>query len=109
MKRWLPFTILVLGIIALMIFLIFTGQDDDYVPLSSDPAVVYKEACARCHGERGQGERFLYPDLSEEYIEIEKTVYIVRNGELFMPAFPNIPDSTLNRLAEFIAKQRYKE
>jgi len=92
----------------LVIFLLYTGQSEDYLPNSSDPSIVYKEACVRCHGEQGEGEGFLYPDLSLEDIDEEKVFYIVRNGELFMPSFPHIPDSTLSKLATFMSEKKYR-
>jgi cytochrome c551/c552 len=109
MRKWLPFIVLLLVIVGMLGFMLVTGQTDDYIPLTSDPAIVYKEACAECHGEKGKGEGPLYADLADEYMEKEGVVEIVRNGDLFMPAFPNIPDSTLNRLAEYVANREFVE
>ena len=107
MKRWYPFIILIIAIFFLVNFLLFTGQDDDYIPEISDPSFVYQQACVRCHGERGEGEGLLYPDLSQETLAEEEVFNIVRNGEFFMPAFPNIPDSTLNNLAEYVVNKEF--
>jgi len=109
MKRWAPFVILILIIFVLVIFLLYTGQTDEYVPLSSDPSLVYKEACVGCHGEQGEGESFLYPDLSKELISEEEVMAIVRNGKLLMPSFPHIQDSTLINLATYISGKMFKK
>jgi mono/diheme cytochrome c family protein len=108
MKRWLPFIILIVVIFLLVNYLLFTGQKAEYTPESSDPSIVYKEACLRCHGERGEGGGLLYPDLLIENIDEEEILDIVRNGKLFMPSFPHIPDSTLSKLATYVSDKRFK-
>jgi mono/diheme cytochrome c family protein len=95
------------AIFILINFLMFSGQDSDYTPTTSDPAVVFREVCVECHGKRGEGEGFLYPDLANELIDEEEVIDIVRNGALFMPAFPNIPDSTLKKLAVYIGQKKF--
>ena len=107
MRRWYPFIILVIAIFILVNYLIFTGQDDDYIPKTSNPSIVYQQACVRCHGERGEGEGMLYPDLSDEVLVEDEVFRIVRKGDFLMPAFPNIPDSTLNKLAEYVVNKKF--
>ena len=108
MRRWYPFIILIVAIFILINFLMFSGQDSDYTPTTSDPAVVFREVCVECHGKRGEGEGFFYPDLAKELINKEDVIEIVRNGALFMPAFPNIQDSTLRKLSEYVANKKFK-
>jgi mono/diheme cytochrome c family protein len=91
----------------LVIFLLYTGQTDKYVPETSDPSRIYKEACVGCHGEQGKGEGILYPDLSKESLSEEGVINIVRNGEFFMPSFPYIPDSTLINLADYVSGKKF--
>lgn len=104
MKKWYPFVILVVAIVFLVIFMIFTGQTNEYIPTTSDPAVVYQEACQECHGVRGEGEGLLYPNIAEVDEGVEEIIEIVKDGALFMPAFPNIPDTTLEKLAEYVSQ-----
>jgi mono/diheme cytochrome c family protein len=106
MRRWYPFLILIIAIFMLVNFLIFTGQDDEYIPETSDPSVVYQQACVRCHGERGEGDGMFYPDLSDEVLFEDEVFRVIRNGDFLMPAFPNIPDSTLHNLVEYVVKKR---
>jgi hypothetical protein len=108
MKKWMPFIILIVAIFILVNYLLFTGQDDTYVPKTSDPSIVYQEACAECHGEKGTGKGFLYPDLVHEYLEEEAIIHIVRNGDFFMPSFPHIPDSTLKKLSSYVAQKEFR-
>jgi len=107
MRKWIPFIVIIIIIFVLVIFLFFTGQTNEYIPETSNPDQVYKEACAGCHGERGKGEGVLYPDLAKESLEVREIIDVVRNGELFMPSFPHIPDSTLQKLALYVSEKQF--
>ena len=108
MKKWLPFILIILAVFILVIFLILSGRSNNYRPATSNPALVYKEACMTCHGERGEGNGFLYPDLSEDILNEKGVFDIVRKGGLFMPSFPAIADSTLTKLAIYISDKGFK-
>ena len=108
MKRLLPFILIILTVFILVNFLLFTGQINEYRPETSDPSLVYKEACMECHGGNGEGNGLLYPDLSQELLSEEAVYNIVRNGKLFMPSFPQIPESTLNKLALYVSNKKFK-
>jgi len=107
MKRWALFIFLISLVAILSLYLFLVDQTDMYIPDVADPAVVYGEACARCHGESGQGGGILYPGLSGNRDSPDEVQHIVRNGASFMPAFPNIPDTVLVRLAEYVARKKY--
>jgi len=98
-----------IAVFALVNFLLLTGQDNDYIPLTSDPAIVYQEVCQECHGKGGKGEGLLYPDISGSNASEREVFELVRNGALLMPAFPNIPDSTLEKLAGYVVEKKYQE
>ena len=107
MIKWFPFILLVLLIIILSFFLIFSEYRDDYEPTTTDSAQIYNEACARCHGEDGKGSGLLYPDLVEESFSDEDVIRILKTGKLFMPAFPQIPDSVLKNLANYMTGRKF--
>ena len=108
MRRWVPFIILMLFVLIFIYFLLFTSQTSEYLPKSSDPSLVYKEACSGCHGVQGEGTGLIYPDLTEEMLTENGVMYIVKKGELFMPSFPFIPDSTLKKLASYVAEKKFR-
>ncbi len=107
MKRWILFIFLISLVVILSLYLFLADQTDLYIPNDADPAVVYGEACARCHGESGEGAGILYPALSGNRNRPEEVQDIVRKGASFMPAFPNIPDTVLAGLAEYVAQKKY--
>ena len=109
MLRWIPFTALILLAAVVSVFVFLVDQTDQYTPESADPGTVYSEACARCHGERGEGSAWLYPALSGNRDDAQEVIEIVRRGATFMPSFPNIPDSILSRLAGYVAQKSYLE
>lgn len=99
---------IILAVFVLVIFLMLSGRSNNYRPETSDPALVYKEACITCHGAKGEGNGFLYPDLSEDILSEKGVFDIVRKGGLFMPSFPGIADSTLTKLAIYISNKGFK-
>jgi len=107
MKRWIPSILLISFVVVLSLYMFVIDQVDTYIPNTTDPVVVYREACARCHGEKGEGSAILYPALSGQHDIPEDVRRIVREGATFMPSFPNIPDSVLSGLAEYIARKKY--
>ena len=107
MRRWIPFILLISFVVVMSLYMFVIDQVDTYSPETTDPAVVYREACARCHGEKGEGSAILYPALSGQHDIPEDVQRIVRKGATFMPSFPNIPDSVLAGLAEYIAGKKY--
>lgn len=108
MKRWLPFILLIMFALTATIFLITSGQET-YTPVSSNPAVIYREACMECHGS-GQTEANLWsPALSQEDHTRQGVKEIVSQGTWRMPSFPNITDAALDSLANYVAERRYLE
>ena len=103
MKKWIPF-VLILGLALLLSFnLLFFGQKD-YIPASSDPSVIYREACRDCHGDSSQPADLWSPELKNEVFLFSEVRQIVREGSWRMPAFPLIPDSTLDSLVYYVVE-----
>ena len=91
------------------VYLLLSGQTKNYRPESSNPSVIYQEVCADCHGKQGEGSGLFYPALGEKEISRRDVIEIIRKGAFMMPAFPHIPDTTLQKLSTFIMKKEFKK
>jgi mono/diheme cytochrome c family protein len=109
MRKWIPFSMLFMTAFITAVYLLLTGQTEDYYPDSSDPALIYQQACADCHGKTGEGSSLLYPALGEKQLTSRDVIEIIRSGAFMMPAFPNIPDTTLLNLSAYIIEKGYLE
>jgi mono/diheme cytochrome c family protein len=107
MKKWLIFFFIILAAVVLSLYLFYFKQSETYRPDTSDPALIFAEACVSCHGEKGEGKGLFFPDSLDFNLSRRDVIEAVREGKLFMPAFPQIPDSTLNKLARYIASKGY--
>ena len=109
MKRWIPFiTIFGIAGVSAIYFLIFFHASD-YIPNTDDVSIIFREACAECHGIRGEVTGIIYPSLNDLSINERKIRNVIRYGAFLMPAFPNINDSTLVRLSQYIAEKSFRD
>ena len=106
MKRWYPF-ILIIFLVLFFSLLLILGGEDDYKPVTSDPAIIYIEACLECHGDGRQPANLWSPDLSNEILLESEVRQIVHAGNWRMPAFPMIADSVLDSLTVYVANKRF--
>jgi len=107
--RWTPFIGLLAIAIVSTIYLLFTQQQSVYIPKTDNPAQIYHEACASCHGEQGEGTGFFYPALNDQEFTQETIRKYVTQGELFMPAFTHIQADTLDSLVQFVYRKDFKK
>lgn len=107
-RRWLPFGIIVVIIFVMFLFTL-TTRNSIYVPDTADPVVIYKDACASCHGSMGEGTELFYPALNLEKINKSEVENIIKNGSFMMPAFTLIRTDTLQRLVNFIMEKKFIE
>lgn len=106
-KKWLPFILLLFIAIISSVYLLTYSQPSNYQPLTDDPRQIYREACAPCHGLKGQGNGLLYPAFKAN-LEKENISKAITKGSFLMPAFPNIKGDTLQVLIRFIENEVYK-
>lgn len=69
--------LLVMGFISVLVILSMLGGVDNYTPTTDNPVVIFSDACARCHGERGLGGSAIGPRLAgvgESIDEVKKQV-----------------------------------
>ena len=95
-------TLLVMAFVSVLIVLSVYGGSDNYEPTTDDPAVIFQEACARCHGEAGEGGDGIGPRLVGAGAPPEKVMEQVAEGIGRMPRFPNIRGQALENLAVYV-------
>lgn len=105
-RRWVPFLV-ILGILMItMAYMFLNRQTVYYTPQTDNPAVIYREACQHCHGDKGQGTGLLYPAFGDK-LTPETITEIIRNGSFLMPAYVNITGDTLKTLSLYIYDRGY--
>jgi mono/diheme cytochrome c family protein len=95
-------TVVVAGFVSALIVLSLYGGVDDYTPATDDAAVIFREACARCHGEGGAGGVGIGPRLAGQGEAPEEVVEQIVEGKGRMPRFPNIRGRALDNLAAYV-------
>ena len=93
---------LVLGLVSTLVILSMLGGVDSYQPTTDDPEVIFREACARCHGERGVGGSPSGPRLAGKDDSVEEIRRQIAEGQGRMPRFPNIRGSALTNLTRHV-------
>ncbi|MFQ5915743.1 MAG: c-type cytochrome [Nitrospinota bacterium] len=76
-------------------------QQDRYQPNTASGSVIFLQACARCHGAKGEGTALAVP-LKGRKIPPERVQAQVSSGAERMPRFPNITGEALKSLSEFV-------
>ena len=94
--------LVVMGFISVLVILSMLGGVDPYTPTTEDPEVVFREACARCHGERGVGGSAIGPRLAGVGSPIDEVKKQLAEGHGRMPSFPNIQGRALVNLAAYV-------
>lgn len=98
-------TLLVMGFLTVLIVLSMYGGSDTYTPTTDDPATIFREACARCHGEGGVGggDDGIGPALRGRNEPAAEVIEHVREGKGRMPRFPNLQGRPLENLAVYVS------
>ena len=71
-------------------------------PNTSNPVfALYSKECASCHGNSGQGLAG-NPSLGASKLNTDQIKQMIKSGKGNMPAFPNIQEPELSKLAELV-------
>lgn len=68
----------------------------------STPEQIFSEACASCHGDKGQGKFGFLLSVAGSETPAEEIVDKIRNGGRVMPAFPGIDENAASAMAGYI-------
>jgi len=91
-----------MAFIGALVVLSLSGGEDYYTPTTDDPAIIFSEACARCHNERGLGGRGIGPRLAGRAVPAEAVREHIMKGEGRMPRFPNLRGQALANLERYV-------
>jgi mono/diheme cytochrome c family protein len=79
------------------------GADSDYQPRAGLSAeALYTQACAGCHGDRGEGKFGFLFSIADTALPAEEIVGKIRGGGQMMPAFPQINQEQAAALADYV-------
>ncbi len=105
--KWLPFGVIMTTVIISSVYILLAEGENLYRPKTDSPAIIYREACMHCHGERGQGNGILYSSFDYSELDTEKIKLRIKEGSFMMPAFKNINNDTLQNLAIYILEKGF--
>ena len=89
------------GLIVLVLLAAACGSSiSDYEPFSDNGAIIYHEACARCHDEAFDAPLLLRGEVRN--LSREKIEDALANGRVGMPSYPLIDGEYLDGLVEFV-------
>ena len=96
--------VMLLGATALV--LTGCGGANDFAPSAGmNGAEIYHEACASCHGDRGQGKFLGLLKVAGSDHPLSEAADKIRDGGPVMPSFPNIGDADRMAVAEYLKAQ----
>ena len=103
MGRWVVASFLVLGgaLVALLLLFQNPGQEEALLT-TGDGAAVYAQACAVCHGARGEGKGSLGNPLRGRALPLAYIKEVVKQGKNKMPALPHIRGEALENVARYV-------
>ena len=103
MGKWVVASFLVLGGALVALLLIFQNPEQKETLLTSgDGLAIYSQACAACHGERGEGRRELGNPLRGRALPPNYIKEVIKRGRNRMPALPHIRGEALENVAEYV-------
>lgn len=103
MGKWVAAAFVVLGGALVVFLLIFQNPEQKETLLTTgDGLAVYTQACAVCHGERGEGRNELGNPLRGRALPPAYIKEVVRRGRNKMPALPHIQGEALENVARYV-------
>jgi mono/diheme cytochrome c family protein len=81
------------------------GGKESYSPeAGTAPAKMFEQACAHCHGSEGSGKFGFLLSLQGSQTPKDVMADIIRNGNGIMPAFPELSDKQIQKLATYTSE-----
>ncbi len=103
MGKWVVLSFLVFGGALVAFLLVFPHSGREEASLTrGDGAQIYRQACAVCHGERGEGKSGLGRPLRGRALPVSLIKQVIRRGKNKMPALPHIQGAALDGVARHV-------
>ena len=103
MGKWVVVSFVVLGGAFVAFLLVFQNPRQEETPLTTgDGGAVYRQTCAVCHGERGEGKGGLGNPLRGRALPRAYIKEVIKRGKNKMPALPHIKDEALENVAGYV-------
>ena len=103
MGKWVVASFLVLGGALVVFMLLFQNpRQEEALLTTGDGAAVYSQACAVCHGARGEGKGGLGNPLGGRALPPAYIKEVVKQGKNKMPALPHIRGEALENVARYV-------
>jgi mono/diheme cytochrome c family protein len=105
LEGWMRRRLALPGCAALVLLGLACGSNiSQYEPYSDNGAIIYHEACARCHDDAFDAPLLLRSEVRN--LSREKIVDALANGRAGMPSFPLIEGEYLDGLVEFVLQRQ---
>ncbi len=103
MDKWVVASFLVFGgALVALLFIFQNPRQEEALLTTGDGAAVYSQACAVCHGARGEGKGGLGNPLRGRALPPAYIKEVVRRGRNKMPALPHIQGEALENVARYV-------
>lgn len=79
------------------------------VSLAADGEALYKEHCAKCHGEAGMSKMGMIPNVKETQLSAEQIMETIKKGRstgrpMSMPPIAGLSDDDVAAIAAYVGK-----
>ena len=86
-----------IGIVLTLLLVAGCSNNEGYGSASAED--IFNKACANCHHPKAGGHYF---ELDKEMANVDAVANKISQGNLVMPAFPNIQGDSLQSLSEYV-------
>ena len=103
MGKWVVAAFVVLGGAFVVFLLMFQNpRQEETLITTGEGAAIFAQACAVCHGARGEGKGGLGNPLRGRALPLAHIKEVVRRGKNKMPALPHIQGEALDNVARYV-------
>ncbi len=107
MGKWVVASFLILGgAFVVFLFIFQNPRQEETLLTTGEGGAVYRQTCAVCHGERGEGKGGLGNPLRGRKLPAAYVKEVVKRGKNKMPALSHIQGEALDNVAGYVNRLR---